>query len=187
MIARLCMIVLLLAPASALAQHMDAPGSGAAHSEYAVKAAFVYNFTKFVTWENGIEGGKDDPVVVGVLGADPFGAALKKAFRGKTIVGRSVVVRHFETPDEATVSTILFLGDGLDEHREWIEANLRTLPVLTISDDARFGERSVIHFCMHGHRVAFGVDLNLARQAGLRVSSRLLSLASVVKDGDGHE
>ena len=78
--------------------------------EYEVKAAFIYNFAKFVEWPRG--SGADEPFVVTVLGADPFGRALEDALRGKTVAGRPIVLRRAARLDEVGASRILFISDS---------------------------------------------------------------------------
>jgi len=158
--------LLLLAPAGSRAE---------GPSEYAVKAAFLYNFAKFVEWPEGTFSGAADPIALCVLNENPFGTLLEDAVRDKTVNGRQIAVREAKTLSAAARCHIVFLASGsLDEH-------LRALvnqPILTVSDAESAVERgAIIGLKLEERRVRFEVNLVSARKARLKLSSQLLKIA----------
>jgi hypothetical protein len=154
-----------------------APAGGAAESasEYAVKAAFLYNFAKFVEWPEGTFASRDDPIALCVLGENPFGTLLGDAVRDKTVSGRQIAVRESKAISALAHCHIVFLGSGsLDESL----AALASKPVLTVSEAQSAVERgAIIGFKLEERRVRFEVNLLAARKAHLKLSSQLLKVA----------
>lgn len=143
--------------------------------EYAVKAAYLYKFGAFVDWPPRRFADAASPLVVCVVGRDPFGARLDRVTTGQTSGGRPVVVRRLETIAADTACHIAFLGGGrLQSHAEAARA-LRGAPVLTVgdSDDAP----TIVRFVIVSNRVRFVIDQRAAAEAGLPISSKLLNLA----------
>jgi hypothetical protein len=153
-------------------------------TEFDVKAAYLYNFAKFVQWP--ADATRRDPRTfqVCVLGEDPFGPVLDRVVAGGSIDGRTVVPRRVASAQDARACHILFLG-GMDERRE--AETLETLgraDVLTVSDLPAFTQRGgMIQFVVQGARVRFEVNLDRARDAGLMLSSELLRVALAVHRG----
>lgn len=152
--------------------------------EYAVKAAFLYNFAHFVEWPS--EPAAPSPFVIGLLGEDPFGAALDKAVEGKTVRGRSLVVRRFAKLEDLAPCPILFVGASEAPRLSLVLARLRGSPVLVVGDADGFArEGGTVGFFIEDNRVRFEINLNAAGAAGLKVSSRLLAVARVVPSKPG--
>jgi hypothetical protein len=153
-----------------------------ASSEYEVKAAFIYNFAKFVEWPSAA--GADMPFVVTVLGEDPFGQALEDALRGKSVGGRPIVLRRARALDEVGPSQILFISDSEKPALPSILEELATDPVLTVGDMGQFAARGgVIGFRLEGERIRLDVSLAAAERSRLRLSSQLLQIARIVDAG----
>jgi hypothetical protein len=159
--------LLLLAPAGRAAESA---------SEYAVKAAFVYNFAKFVEWPEGTFAGATDPIALCVLGENPFGPLLEDAVRDKTVNARQIVVHESKTLSPAVRCHIVFLASGsLDESL----AALAKRPVLTVSDAESAVERgAIIGLRLEERKVRFEVNLIAAKKARLKLSSQLLKVAA---------
>lgn len=164
--------------AAALLLAPPARGAPDAPTEWEVKAAYLYNFTRFVEWPENAMPSPSAPFVVGVFGPDPFGRAIDATFAGKAVGTHPIVVRRLESPEEAPSVQILFLPAPLE--REALRA-LRAAqgkPVLVVSDADGTSPRGVIlAFRLRDNRVRFQVNLAPAREAGLRISSQLLKLA----------
>jgi hypothetical protein len=146
-----------------------------------VKAAFLYNFGKFVTWPPAAERG-DQPFVIGILGDDPFGDTLDQMVVDRAIRGRKVSVRRFSTVSEATAHCqLLFISASeADQLSEILRASSRS-SVLTVSDVERFAERGgMIGFRIEDKRVRFDINAAAAASSGLAMSSQLLKLARSV-------
>ncbi len=149
-------------------------------TEYEVKAAFIYNFAKYISWpEAPTEAGR--PFVVGIVGRDPFGPMLDDVMRGKRIQNRTIVVRRFAGVEDVADCHILFVGSSEKSEVQRIVEALRRAPVLTIGDMDQFAERGgMINLITEENRVRFEINLEAAERAGLTPSSQLLRLARIV-------
>ena len=155
--------------------------------EYKIKAAMLYNFAMFVDWASA-EISEHNSIVVGVLGDDPFGAALDEAMRDKTVYGRPILVRRLKEHSDARLCDILFISNSEKEQLPVVFQSLAESKVLTVSDIDEFaGVGGIIGFIIQEGKVRFEINIDAARRAGIRISSRLLNLATVRKDGsDGN-
>ena len=164
----------LLLAAAAL-QERDAP-------EYEIKAAFLYNFATFVEWPTSAFPHEDSPFVVGILGEDPFGAALEEAFRGKTLHHRRIVVRRSSELGDLTPCHLLFISKSERERASRILDALKGMPVLKVGDFPGFATLGgCINFTVEGKKVRFEINPEAPKRANLKVSSKLLRLARVVE------
>ncbi len=154
-----------------------AAGEPVAYGEHLVKAAFLYNFAKFTEWPSGTYADAAAPLVVCVLGKDAFGKALD-SLAGKRINGRPVAVSRLAGVEEAVRCQVVFIGESEEERVPGIVGYLAGRPVLTVCDApgcTRF--RGIIHLRVVAERIRFAIDIDSARSAGLRLSSKLLALA----------
>ena len=148
------------------------------HSEYEVKAAYLYNFGNFVDWPAKSTGSIGDSFPICVLGQDPFGPALDATVTGETIDAKKVVVRRLSKPQEAINCRIVFISSSEESQLKEIVSFLDKTSVLTVSDMPQFTRRGgMVQFVLEGARVRFEVNLTAAEHAGLRLSSQLLKLA----------
>jgi hypothetical protein len=144
-------------------------------SEYEVKAAFLYNFARFVEWPEGLSG---SPFVIGVFGEDPFGSVLDQTVGGKRVGGSELVVRRFRSLESLEPCRILFVGAGEQGRFAQVVAALHGAPVLTIGESEGFLERGgMINLRLEGQKVRFEINAGEAERAGLKISSQLLKLA----------
>jgi hypothetical protein len=159
-------------------------GSAQTIDEYQVKAAFLYNFAKFVEWPALTFKTDKDPVRICVLGQDPFGSALGDAVGGKTVLGRSFALSDISSADEVTDCQILFISSSERKHLRSIFAELRTTGILTVGETEGFAaEGGIVNFKLSGGRVHLEINIEAAGQAKLRINSSVLSLAQIVKTG----
>jgi hypothetical protein len=150
--------------------------------EYQVKAAYLYNFSRFIEWPPLPAADKDEPFAICVLGKDPFGSVLDATLSGEGIAGQRLVARHLSKPQDALACRILFVGASEEDHLKEILTVLGKSSVLTVSDIPRFSERGgMIEFVLKGDKVRFEVNVSNALDAGLRVSSDLLKVAIAVR------
>jgi hypothetical protein len=167
----------------ALAQARDASDS----SEYLIKAGFIFNFAKFVDWPAAAFSQPDSPIVIGILGTDPFGTIIDKTVQDKRIGARGFVVKRLKwgaDPKDLRECKILFVGASERAHLDELVQILRGLPILTVGETPGFAERGgVIRFVLEDNRVRFEVNVDAARQADLTISSRLLTLARIIQQG----
>lgn len=147
-------------------------------SEYEVKAAMLVNFARFAEWPPAAFSNPKQPLVIGVLGPDPFGPMLDEVAREKSIGGRAVVVRRLESWPAAEPVHILFLSKTDKRRMKPLLSAMSSQPVLTVSDQEGFtGQGGVIGFTLDDGKVKFEVNLAAAEQAGVTLSSKLLRLA----------
>ncbi len=154
----------------------------AVFKEHQVKAAFVFNFVKFVEWPAGAFADERTPIQIGVAGKGAILEALEAAVKGKEVGGRELVVRRVETPEEASQVNVLFLGADVDAGlTTWLAAAAKT-NVLTIGESEVFQKSDgMIAFVWQGDRLRFEINVAEAERARLRVSAQLLKLASKVR------
>ncbi len=150
-----------------------------ATKEYEVKAAFIPNFARFVTWPD--EHNKSCPFIFLVLGENPFGSALEPV-NGKDINGRKAKVQYIEQPEKCQVDAhVVFISSSLDDDFRDILRHLQGKPVLTISDISGFAEAGgMIEFTNYASSIHFIINLNAVRQAHLHMNFQLLQLADRV-------
>jgi hypothetical protein len=152
--------------------------------EYRVKAAFLYNFTKFVEWPELTFKTDKDPLRICILGEDPFGNALEEAVGGKTVLGRPLVVADISNADQAATCQILFIGSSERKHFRVIFAELRTMGILTVGETEGFAAQGgIVNFKLEDGHVRLEINLEAAGQAKLRINSRVLNLAQIVRAG----
>jgi hypothetical protein len=149
-----------------------------APSEYQVKAACIYNFTKFIGWPpEAFPPERSSPFVIGVIGDDPFNGELQRAVQNKDVGGRGFVVRHLRNAGEAKACHILFVCRSERKSMADILAAVATLPVLTVSESDRFVQLGgIINFLVEQNKVRFEINAEAAKKAGLKISSNLLNL-----------
>jgi len=151
-------------------------------AEYEVKAAYLYNFAKFVEWPPEVFGGPETPLTICILGEDPFGAAMN-AIKRKTFGTRKVAVKQVHDVQEAKGCQVLFISASEEERLQQTLEALGHAGVLTISDMRRFVQAGgMINFIMKDDKVRFSINAAAARRAGLKINSQLLSLAVTVME-----
>jgi len=156
-------------------------------SEYQVKAAYLFNFLKFVEYPNESFTDPLAPIVIGVVGDDPFGNALPQVVIGKTVQGRDLVIRIYRAGEDLRGAHILFISSSEKKRLPMILSGLRGSSVLTVADTEGFLEAGgMIQFQSENNRVRFAINVDATSRAKLKMSSKLLSLARVV-GGNGKE
>ena len=148
-----------------------------AASEYEVKAAFLYNFAKFVDWpSDAFKSGS--PFVIGVVGDDPFGSDLDTTVSGKTVDNRRIEVRRFRRVGDVQSCHILFVCRSEKSRVDKILERVSGSRTLTVGDMGQFLQRGgMINFIIEDQKVRFEINSNSAERAGLKISSKLLQLA----------
>jgi hypothetical protein len=175
------LVLVLAAAAAAPAAAAPPPAPPAPSLEYDVKAAFLYNFAKFVEWPAEARGGEHDPLSLCIFGADPFGSRLDELVKGETIAGRSLAVRRIRQLSEIKSCHIAFFSHAEAEQVPAALASLRGSNVLTVGEDDGFAEQGgMIQFYLAENRVRFAINLDALEGTHLRVSSKLLRLARVL-------
>jgi hypothetical protein len=159
-----------------------ARGQSSTAGEYQVKAAFLYNFAKFVDWPPSSFPNASTPLRICVLGQDPFGQELRDIAHGKTVNGRRLEVSNVTDLQQARSCHILFIASSEKRQIKRLLESLRGADVLTVGDTKGFAEQGgMINFVVEDNRVQFEVSRKAAEQAGLKISSKLLSVAKLVR------
>ncbi len=170
--------VLLFFALQAATAWPQAPGSA---RESAVKAAFLYKFAGFVEWPAGTFRRPDDPLVLGVAGAEAIAADLEQIAAGRSVEGRPVTVRRVRPGEPAGPVHVLLIGAGPESQvRE--QAAALAGPVLVVTEQPQgLGVGGVLNFITEGGRVRFAASLPAAEARGLKLSARLLAVAQSVE------
>jgi hypothetical protein len=152
-------------------------------TEYEVKAAYLYNFGKFVEWPAKARTA-DGFFNICVLGQDPFGTTFDTTIAGESINGTKVMIKRAAKPQDALSCRILFISSSEESRLKEIVAILDKASVLTVSDIPQFTRRGgMIQFVVAANKVRFEVNLTIAERAGLILSSQLLKVAISVRRG----
>lgn len=166
---------LVLAAAAGLT---GARGQDALPSEYEMKAAYLFNFTKFVEWPTKALPNGGSPLIIGVLGDDPFGNILESTIHDKRVNGHPLVVERFKSPSDLKTCHVLFISDSQKKRWPKIQSALGTNSVLTVSEkwDHFTDEGGMIYLFTQGNKICFDINDDAAKRAGLKISSKLLQL-----------
>lgn len=149
-----------------------------APTEYQLKAAYLYNFVKFVEWPTQAFESVTSPIVIKVFGKNVFGDNLEKAVRDKVINHHPLQFKIADSPAEATNCQVLFISASEKKHFPEILEALHGKSILTVSESDHFiKDGGMINFVIVDRRIRFQINNRAARQAGLIISSELLSLA----------
>jgi len=150
--------------------------------EYQVKAAFLYNFAKFVEWPLQTFKTDKEPIRICVLGQDPFAGALVQTVGGKTVLGRTFVVVDISDVTPGGNCQMLFVGSSEKKRLRALLAEVPPTGVLTVGETDGFAnEGGIVNFKVEGGRIGIEINNDAALRAKLRISSKLLSLAQIVK------
>jgi hypothetical protein len=148
--------------------------------EYRVKAAILYNLAKFIEWPDDVFGAQTDPLIVCVLGTDPFGPVLDQTLSGHLVGGRPITAKR--VGEVTPACHMLFISTSEHKRLPVLVDELRGMSVLTVSDDEDFiAQGGMIGLVTEGERVRFAINSEAADHARLKVSARLLALAIVKK------
>ncbi len=151
-------------------------------SEYEIKAGFLYNFCLFVDWPAEAFAADSTILRIGILGTDRFKTKLKRVVAGKTIRNKKLVVSTYRSIDEVHNCHVLFISRSETKRLRYILGKIGTASILTIGESHNFVESGgMIELFNKNRKVRFNINQIAARQAGLRISARLLNLAENLK------
>jgi len=153
--------------------------------EYRIKAAFLYNFTLYTEWPAASFPKADSPIMLAVVGEDPFGTELDAAVRGKTVRGRAIEVRRYAEAADALPCHLLILDSAHARNLPQLLRRLEEPLPLTVGETEDFTRvGGAIRFFIEGNKVRFEVNTDAVARARVKMSSKLLSLARVVRDAE---
>ena len=151
-------------------------------NEYQVKAAFLYTFAKFAEWPPQAFSGPSAAMTICVLGEDPFGSFLDDAVKGKAVGDRPLAVYRLTDLPTGHECKILFIATSERRRIPALLSSMATAGVLTVGDTPDFASQGgVIGLRLDGERIRLTVNLTAADKAKVRISSRVLSLATIIK------
>jgi YfiR/HmsC-like len=151
-------------------------------SEGQVKAAYLYNFGKFVKWPAGAPANQSGAFVICVLDQDPFGITLQSTLAGESVGGKPVIVKRLPRPLDAPGCHILFISSAQEKDLKQILVAIDDSSVLTVSDMPNFSKRGgMIEFVPQGDRIRFEINLDDAERSHLVFPSELLKVAVAVR------
>jgi hypothetical protein len=154
-------------------------------TEYQVKAAFLFNFAKFVEWPTDAFPSADSALQICVLGQDPFGRDFEQVIVDKSVNGHRIEVAHPEGVPQARACQILFISASEKSHLPSILQGLKGASVLIVGDLPGFASQGgAINFVIDDGRVRFEINLKSAELAHLKISARLLTVAKIVLNSD---
>jgi hypothetical protein len=149
--------------------------------EYQLKAAFLYNFAKFVEWPAQLDQEVGGYFVIGIYGGDPFGEDIDQLLMNKTVNEKKITVRRFRSVEDITPCHILFINSSEVRKLGDIMGQLSGKSVLTVSEASVFtANGGMINFIMEDNKVRFVINKQATDKVGLRISSQLLKLAKSV-------
>ncbi|HEV7680815.1 MAG TPA: YfiR family protein [Pyrinomonadaceae bacterium] len=150
-------------------------------NEYQIKAAFLYNFSQFVEWPAGAFPNAQAPLIIGVIGDDPFGSYLDDLVKGEKVNNHPLVVQRFRRVDEIKSCHVLFVSRSEAKQVDQILSNLRSRNILTVGDFEDFAQRGgMIRFITENNKIRFRINVGVAKVAKLTISSKLLRAAEIV-------
>jgi hypothetical protein len=154
--------------------------------EYQLKAAFLFNFAKFVEWPQDAFQGEKAPITLCVFRHDPFGGALDEVIRGKAINNRDLLARRINELSELKTCQVVFVGDSAEKQLPEVLNSLKGASALLVGESEDFAERGGgIQFFLENNKLRFAINVDAIQRARLQASSKLLALARIVHD-NGH-
>lgn len=153
-----------------------------APNEAQLKATFLFQFVRFVEWPPKAFADDKAPITIGVLGNDPIEGYLEKILRGELAHGRPLVLRHLESEEAARTCQVLFISPSEKNRLNQVLASLKKSHVLTVSDLEDFAAMGgMINFRKENEALRFEINVTAAERAELKIHSRLLNLAKIVR------
>jgi len=152
--------------------------------EYEVKAAFLNDFAQFVEWPTDAFVDVQSPIVIGILGNDPFGDSLAEIVRDENVDNRPLVIERYKRVQDIKACQILFISQSEKNRLEEILASLKNRSILTVGDFDGFAKRGgMIRFVTEKNKIRFRINVEAAKAANLTISSKLLRLVEIITPG----
>jgi hypothetical protein len=158
--------------------------AGGSLDEYTVKALLIFNFAKYTDWPPKAFPEPGSPIIIGVLGDDPFGEVLDRVVQGRLVKGRPVIIRRANGVAPLQGAHLVFVSASQPQAPQDCAA-LERAGALTIGDTSYMTHYTAIGFAVEGDRIVFTIDLERTRRTGSNISSQVLKLAKSVKRPDG--
>ncbi len=175
--------IFLLITSLLLVALADSRSQGDENLEYEVKLAFLYNFTQFVQWPPDAFPDAAAPLIICVAGEDPFSGDLKQRLRNRTAGGHRIDIKSLAPADDPRACHMVFVRAADKKEVPKILASLRGSSALTVGETKGFAERGgVINLAVEENKLRFEINVEAAAQTRVKISSKLLALARIVKE-----
>ena len=149
--------------------------------EYQIKAVFLFNFAQFVEWPPSAFAGASSPIVIGVLGENPFGEYLDETVRDEKVENRPLKFQRYLQIDEIKTCHVLFISRSEANRLEQILVSLKNRSILIVGDGDDFVQSGgMIRLATAQNKIRLIINLEAAKAANLTISSKLLRSAEVV-------
>jgi hypothetical protein len=151
--------------------------------EYQLKAVFLFNFTQFVDWPANAFENTQSPLVIGVIGDNPFGAYLAQTVSGEKINGHPLTVQYYQNEEEIKSCQILFVNVNETKKQEQVLETVKGKNILTVSDDPDFLKQDgMIRFVTNNNKIKLQINMDACKESKMVLSSKLLRLAEIIKN-----
>jgi hypothetical protein len=152
--------------------------------EYQIKAVFLFNFAQFVDWPSRAFPEAQSPLVIGILGDDPFDDYLDETVRGEKVNDRPLAVQRYRRAEDIGACQVLFISRSESGRLEQVLASLKGRSILTVGDMEGFAQRGgMIGLVTENSKIRLKINVEAAKAAALTISSKLLRPAEIVTDG----
>ena len=146
-----------------------------------MKAVYLYNFAQFIEWPEKTFTQSDDPIILGILGKDPFGNFLEETVKDEVVNGHPIVVQRYSSVNEIKACHILFIHPSVNSRMDNILKGLTGRNILTVSDANNFTKLGgMVRFVKDANKIKLHVKLNKVKDEGISISSKLLRLSEIV-------
>jgi len=170
----------LVMPALLFWSGLNLVAQTSAFPEYQVKAVFLFNFAQFVHWPSQAFPEAQTPLIIGILGEDPFGTYLDETVRGEKASNRPLAVQRYRRTGEIKTCHVLFISRSETARLEQLLASLKGRNILTVSDVDDFARRGgMVGFITEKSKIRMRINLEAAKAANLTISSKLLRVAEI--------
>ena len=150
-------------------------------TEYQLKAAYLFNFLKFVQWPDSVFKNDSSTIIIGVLGKDPFGSTLDKIVYGEKIENHLIIIKRFNSLDDLKYCHALFISSSEEDSVQAVLKGVGKSSILTISDIDNFSSNGGdIGFYVENNKLRFTINIKSLQRSNLKISSKLLRLAKIV-------
>ncbi|MEO8795217.1 MAG: YfiR family protein, partial [Daejeonella sp.] len=151
-------------------------------NEYQVKAAFIYNFTRFIDWPAETNTGSAGPFIIKIWGDDQFSTYINDLVKGEKLGGRAIIVQRIDNVKEINQCNILFVSASRAADVKDLLPELNRKRILTVSDAANFARwGGIIRFFKEGNNLRLQINIDEAKASRLNISSKLLSLSKIYR------
>ena len=166
--------------------NMNRTSQAQSFTEYEVKAAYIFNFAKFVEWSDSIFPSKTSPLILGIYGGDPFGDILQKTFNDRTVNGRKWIVKYYKEGDKIEKCHILFIPKIEMVELLKVLNSVRNRSILTVGDNIKdFCQTGgIINFTPQYSKYRFEINNGEASKIKLIISSKLLILSKIIRTNE---